>query len=205
MDTRYGPPRRLGTLIGGTAPGTNVMTFPKGTALRIRAGTVLTFQMHYTAHGHELKDRTSVGFRFAPEAPDEEMRMSAFINGSFTLPAGAKDVAVATELEPTEPVLIWGLLPHTHLRGTRWKYTLEKPDGSSQVVLDEQPDQVGVGGVHDANSALQLLMAGASAVQVGTANFADPRATIRVLDELASWCDSHGVATIAELIGAAHP
>ena len=64
---------------------------------------------------------------------------------------------------------------------------------------------VGVGGVHDANSALQLLMAGASAVQVGTANFADPRATIRVLDELASWCDSHGVATIAELIGAAHP
>ncbi len=136
MDTRYGPPRRLGTLIGGTAPGTNVMTFPKGTALRIRAGTVLTFQMHYTAHGHELKVRTSVGFRFAPEAPDEEMRMSAFINGSFTLPAGAKDVAVATELEPTEPVLIWGLLPHTHLRGTRWKYTLEKPDGSSQVVLD---------------------------------------------------------------------
>lgn len=136
MDTRYGPPRRLGTLIGGTAPGTNVMTFPKGTALRIRAGTVLTFQMHYTAHGHEMKDRTSVGFRFATEAPDEEMRMSAFINGSFTLPAGAKDVAVATELEPTEPVLIWGLLPHTHLRGTRWKYTLEKPDGSSQVVLD---------------------------------------------------------------------
>ncbi|MCB1028487.1 MAG: dihydroorotate dehydrogenase, partial [Microthrixaceae bacterium] len=62
---------------------------------------------------------------------------------------------------------------------------------------------VGVGGVHDADSALQLLMAGASAVQVGTATFADPRAPVRVLDELASWCEGHGVATIGELVGAA--
>ncbi len=136
VDKRYGPPRRLGTLIGGTAPGTNVMTFPEGTALKLRAGTILTFQMHYTAHGHEQTDRTSVGFRFAPGAPQEEIRMSAFINGRFTLPAGEKDVAVATELEPTQTVRIWGLLPHTHVRGTRWKYTLEKPDGTSSVVLD---------------------------------------------------------------------
>ncbi len=136
QDLRHGPPRQLGVLIGGTAPGTNVMTFPKGTAARLRAGTVLTFQMHYTAHGHERKDRTSVGFRFASEMPDEEMRMSAYINGAFTLPAGQKDIAVTAELEPTEPIKIWGLLPHTHLRGTRWKYSLEKPDGTSQVVLD---------------------------------------------------------------------
>lgn len=135
-DSLHPPPRRLGTLIGGTAPGTNVMEFPDGTALRLRAGTVLTFQMHYTAHGHPATDRTSVGFRFAKAAPAEEIRMSAFINGAFTLPAGAKDVAVATELEPTETVRIWGLLPHTHLRGTRWRYTLETPDGGSRVVLD---------------------------------------------------------------------
>lgn len=135
-DSLHAPPRRLGTLIGGTAPGTNVMKFPEGSALLLRAGTILTFQMHYTAHGHETKDRTSVGFQFASGAPDEEIRMGAFINGSFTLPAGQKDVMVATELEPTETIKIWGLLPHTHLRGTRWKYTLEQPDGSSKVVLD---------------------------------------------------------------------
>lgn len=64
---------------------------------------------------------------------------------------------------------------------------------------------VGVGGVHDADSALQLLMAGASAVQVGTATFADPRATVTVIDALAAWCDDHGVAAIDELIGSAHP
>ncbi len=136
LDTLHPPPRQLGTLIGGTAPGTNVMKFPAGTALKLRAGTVLTFQMHYTARGHEMHDRTSVGFRFASAAPDEEIRMSAFINGAFTLPAGAKDVAVPAELEPTEAIRIWGLLPHTHLRGARWKYTLEKPDGTSEVILD---------------------------------------------------------------------
>lgn len=133
---KHPPPRQLGQLIGGTAPGTNVMRFPEGTALRVRAGTVLTFQMHYTAHGHEATDRTKIGFRFAKSMPAEEMRMSAFINGTFVLPAGQKDVAVTTELEPTETVKIYGLLPHTHLRGTRWKYELRQPDGSSQVVLD---------------------------------------------------------------------
>ena len=136
IDSLHLPPRRLGTLIGGTAPGTNVMIFPAGTALRLRAGTVLTFQMHYTARGHAMNDRTSVGFRFAAAPPEEEIRMSAFINGAFTLPAGAKDIAVRSELEPTETVKIWGLLPHTHLRGTRWQYTLQKPDGTSEMILD---------------------------------------------------------------------
>lgn len=136
QDTLHPPPRQLGTLIGGTAPGTNVMRFPEGTALRIRAGTVLTYQMHYTAKGHEMHDRTSVGFKFASAAPQEEIRMGAFVNTALVLPSGSKDVAVPAELEPTQNIKIWGLLPHTHLRGTRWKYTLEKPDGTSEVVLD---------------------------------------------------------------------
>ena len=131
------PPRQLGALIGSTAPGTNVVEFPAGTALRLRAGTVLTFQMHYTAHGHATKDRTSVGFRFAKEMPTEEIFAASFVNGSFTLPAGAKDVQVPAELNVgATPVRIWGMLPHTHLRGTRWQYTLEKPDGTSEIILD---------------------------------------------------------------------
>jgi hypothetical protein len=135
-DSAHPPPRQLGALIGSTAPGTNVVEFPAGTALRLRPGTVLTFQMHYTAHGHEMKDRTSVGFRFAKEMPDEEIFAAAFTNGAFTIPAGARDFAVPSEIGVTQPVKIWGLLPHTHLRGTRWLYTLEKPDSTSEVVLD---------------------------------------------------------------------
>lgn len=63
---------------------------------------------------------------------------------------------------------------------------------------------VGVGGVTDAWSAAELLLAGASAVQVGTATFADPHAPRMVLDGLRRLMRSRGVASVAELTGAAH-
>lgn len=52
---------------------------------------------------------------------------------------------------------------------------------------------VGVGGISSAAGAVEMMMAGASAVQVGTATFFDPRAPHRVLDDLAAWCRDHGV------------
>jgi len=63
---------------------------------------------------------------------------------------------------------------------------------------------VGVGGVASGVDAVELLLAGASAVQVGTATFRDPRAPWRVLDELEHWCARHGVRAPSELRGAAH-
>lgn len=63
---------------------------------------------------------------------------------------------------------------------------------------------VGVGGVASGEDAAELLVAGAAAVQVGTATFADPRAPARVLDQLDRWCRRHNVSTISALIGAAH-
>lgn len=63
---------------------------------------------------------------------------------------------------------------------------------------------VGVGGVASGVDAVELLLAGASAVQVGTATFRDPRAPWRVLDELERWCSRHGVRAPSELTGAAH-
>ena len=63
---------------------------------------------------------------------------------------------------------------------------------------------VGVGGVAGGADAVEMLMAGASAVQVGTATFASPRAAERVRDGLAAWCRRNGVAAVSELTGAAH-
>lgn len=63
---------------------------------------------------------------------------------------------------------------------------------------------VGVGGVGSGPDAAELLLAGAAAVQVGTATFADPRAPWRVLDELLAWCADNDVARVADLVGAAH-
>ena len=63
---------------------------------------------------------------------------------------------------------------------------------------------VGVGGVATGEDAVELLLAGANAVQVGTASFADPHAVERVLDELIDWCRRHGIRRVSELIGGAH-
>jgi dihydroorotate dehydrogenase (NAD+) catalytic subunit len=63
---------------------------------------------------------------------------------------------------------------------------------------------IGVGGIAAAEDAVQFLLAGASAVQVGTATFADPAAPAKVLHDLGRWCDRHGVLSVSELVGAAH-
>ena len=63
---------------------------------------------------------------------------------------------------------------------------------------------VAVGGVTSADHAIEFLLAGARAVQVGTANFADPRSTEKVLAGLARWCSSHQVTRLTDLIGSAH-
>jgi dihydroorotate dehydrogenase (NAD+) catalytic subunit len=63
---------------------------------------------------------------------------------------------------------------------------------------------VGVGGVGDGRDAVELLLAGAQAVQVGSATFRDPRAPWKVLRQLERWCRRHAVARVSELCGAAH-
>lgn len=63
---------------------------------------------------------------------------------------------------------------------------------------------IGVGGVANGWDAVELILAGASAVQVGTANFVDPRAPVQVLGGLSEWCSQHGVESVAELVGGAH-
>jgi dihydroorotate dehydrogenase (NAD+) catalytic subunit len=63
---------------------------------------------------------------------------------------------------------------------------------------------IGVGGVMCGEDAVELMMAGADAVQVGTATFRDPRAPIKVVRELESWCSRRGIRKVSELRGAAH-
>ncbi len=63
---------------------------------------------------------------------------------------------------------------------------------------------VGVGGVRTGSDAVAMLMAGANAVEVGTAIFADPRAPWRIQRQLGHWMIAHGVEDVEELVGAAH-
>jgi len=63
---------------------------------------------------------------------------------------------------------------------------------------------VGVGGVSNGTDAVGLLLAGADAVQVGTATFRDPRAPWKVLAGVDRWCRHHRVGRVADLVGTAH-
>jgi dihydroorotate dehydrogenase (NAD+) catalytic subunit len=61
-----------------------------------------------------------------------------------------------------------------------------------------------VGGVSRGRDAIELLVAGADAVQVGTASFRDPRAPWKILAGVERWCRAHGVASVRQLVGSAH-
>lgn len=61
---------------------------------------------------------------------------------------------------------------------------------------------VGIGGIMTAEDAVEFLLAGATAVQVGTANFIDPSASMKIADRLGTYCDDQGVGKVTELVGA---
>jgi dihydroorotate dehydrogenase (NAD+) catalytic subunit len=60
---------------------------------------------------------------------------------------------------------------------------------------------IGMGGIFSAEDALEFIMAGASAVQVGTANFVDPDVCLKIIDDLRRWAEQHQVEKISSLIG----
>ncbi len=61
---------------------------------------------------------------------------------------------------------------------------------------------IGLGGIMTAEDAIEFIMAGATAVEIGTANFIDPTVTMKVIDGINNWLDNHGVKDIHEIIGA---
>jgi hypothetical protein len=57
------------------------------------------------------------------------------MNTTLLLPAGAADVSVNAEVEFQQDTTLWGIFPHTHLRGKKWRYTLLLPDGTAKEIL----------------------------------------------------------------------
>ena len=63
---------------------------------------------------------------------------------------------------------------------------------------------IGMGGIASAEDAIEMILAGATAVSVGTANFVDPRTTLKVVDGIEAYMRKYGVKDIKELVGAVH-
>jgi len=61
---------------------------------------------------------------------------------------------------------------------------------------------IGLGGIMDWKDAVEFMLAGATAVQIGTANFIDPAVTVKVIDGINNYCDRHGYSSVKDIIGA---
>jgi hypothetical protein len=122
-------------LIATYTPGSGPMILKPGAAMRLSAGGVIELQMHYTTSGTAATDRTKVGLVFAKQAPSQDVRASHFFNAQFTIPAGASDYRIDSEVGFAQDVTLWGIFPHTHLRGKRWEYKLELPNGTVKPLL----------------------------------------------------------------------
>jgi dihydroorotate dehydrogenase (NAD+) catalytic subunit len=70
-----------------------------------------------------------------------------------------------------------------------------------QVAHAVQIPVVGLGGIASAADALEFLMAGAKAIEVGTANFVDPTVTVKIVEGLEDYCLRHKVEDINDIIG----
>lgn len=60
---------------------------------------------------------------------------------------------------------------------------------------------IGLGGIMNGRDALEFIMAGATAVEIGTANFIDPSVTVRIVREIEEYCERHGISDISEIRG----
>ena len=128
-------PRGLSSSIGGYVPGNGARVYRPGMAMRLPAGSTIVFQMHYTSIGKPTTDRTSIGLIFAKAPPKIELRGTVLANGALHIPAGAADQRVDAEMTINQNVMLWSVLPHTHVRGKRWEYQAIYPDGRTETIL----------------------------------------------------------------------
>ncbi len=70
-----------------------------------------------------------------------------------------------------------------------------------QVAKTVKIPVIGLGGISCAKDAIEFLMAGATAIEIGTANFLDPAVSIKVRDGINEWLDAHGCQSVSEIIG----
>ena len=64
---------------------------------------------------------------------------------------------------------------------------------------------VGLGGIEKWQDAIEMMMAGARAVQIGAAMFSDPYAPIKIVDGMNQWLDEQGIKDVNEIVGTVHP
>lgn len=123
--------------LGGYAPGSGARIYRDGVGTLVPAGSLITFQMHYTPNGTEQKDRSYIGLKFA-DASTITHRADGGITGnvSFRIPPGDPNYEVTSKKKFRQDTTLVGLTPHMHLRGKAFRFEAEYPDGTTEILLD---------------------------------------------------------------------
>jgi hypothetical protein len=132
---RGGGVEGLGHLCG-YAPGDMPSVYPPGTAKRIPAGSTLRFQIHYTPNGVATTDRSRVGLILAKAPPEREALTLGIANPRFVIPPGAAAHPVRSQVPVLKPTRLLSFMPHMHLRGKSFRYTLEQTGSRPEVLLE---------------------------------------------------------------------
>tara|TARA_R110002049_G_scaffold185580_3_gene353850 strand:+ start:95276 stop:97198 length:1923 start_codon:yes stop_codon:yes gene_type:complete len=121
----------------GYVPGARVEPAPKGYAKRIKAGSELIFQVHYTPIGTPQEDQSQLGLVFAhPDSITHEVITTSAVQHRLSIPPGEPDYTVSASSPrfPEDAVLL-SMSPHMHVRGKSYRYELESR-GKRETILD---------------------------------------------------------------------
>jgi hypothetical protein len=130
--------RRLGlggSHLCGYAPGDMPSVFPPGTAKKIPAGSDLIFELHYTPNGRVRQDRSKLGLSVAKEPVVREAFTLPIVNPRFVIPPGEPAVPVSSSMTLPKEVRLLSFMPHMHVRGKDFQYTITRPGGEPEVAL----------------------------------------------------------------------
>ena len=150
-----------------------------------------------------VRDNTDLPIlaKLAPNVPDiTEIARAAVDGGADALTICNTLPAMRIDLKTRQPVLgnITGGLSGMGLRPVSLALVY-------QIAQSVDVPIIGVGGIFDADHVLEYILAGATAVQIGSANLVNLGAPWRILDELKDYMNEHGIGDLAELRKSAHP
>jgi hypothetical protein len=129
-------PGDAGNILVGYAPGENPLKLVPGTAVLVKAGSSIRFQVHYTPNGKAAKDRSYIGVRFAKEPPTHRAIRGMSVNPMLRIPPNDPNYEVRSSYTVPRDITLDSLMPHMHLRGKDFQYTLVYPDGRREIVLN---------------------------------------------------------------------
>lgn len=129
--------QQMATGIAGYVPGSVDRPFPPNTGVQLTNQTWLTFNLHYTPNGQPATDQPELALWFHTTPPAKELYTLPLLTQSLSIPPGASDYEVRVSytvpffLSPT----VYRLSPHMHMRGSRMRFEVRYPNGTTEIVM----------------------------------------------------------------------